>query len=280
MSLFKRQRDVLVCVDSDGCVMDTMNCKHFYCFGPCMVDEWELGEWRDEILSRWNDINLYEVTRGINRFKGLAMALGEIDERYTHIAGIDAFKEWCRTTHALSMAALSEAIEASEAGEGRDCMIKALSWSRAVNESIDKLPDDVKIPFDGAKAGLEKAHTLADVAVVSSANREAVLEEWERFDLLASTDVTLTQDMGSKAFCIGEMLKHGYDRERTLMVGDAIGDMQAAENNGVCFFPILPGRERESWQELCDVALGKLIDGSYIGEYQEKKKAEFMANFK
>jgi hypothetical protein len=37
---FERKHDFLVCVDSDGCVMDTMNCKHFHCFGPCMVAEW------------------------------------------------------------------------------------------------------------------------------------------------------------------------------------------------------------------------------------------------
>ena len=37
---FVRKHDYLVCVDSDGCVMDTMNCKHFNCFGPCMVTEW------------------------------------------------------------------------------------------------------------------------------------------------------------------------------------------------------------------------------------------------
>lgn len=48
---FERKHDYLVCVDSDGCVMDTMNCKHFHCFGPCMVTEWGLEEWKDEILN-------------------------------------------------------------------------------------------------------------------------------------------------------------------------------------------------------------------------------------
>ena len=280
LSEYKKSRDYLVCVDSDGCAMDTMNCKHIYCFGPCMVDEWDLGEWREEILVRWNEINLYQVTRGINRFKGLLMALFEINEKYTRIPGIEAFSEWCRTTHALSMPALSETISTMEPGEGRDCLSKALSWSRAVNESINTLADDVKIPFDGAKDGLAAAHALADVAVVSSANREAVVEEWEKFELLCHTDITLTQDVGSKAYCISEMLKLGYDKEKVLMVGDAIGDMDAAKANGVYYFPILIGREKESWDELAKVALAKLIDGTYGGEYQDRKIAEFMANFK
>lgn len=69
--------------------MDTMNIKHIRCFGPCMVQEWGLEQWEEAILNRWNDINLFTATRGINRFKGLAMALGEIHAQYTPIDGIE-----------------------------------------------------------------------------------------------------------------------------------------------------------------------------------------------
>ena len=99
---FVRKHDYLVCVDSDGCVMDTMNCKHFHCFGPCMVTEWGLDAWKKEIFARWNEINLFSMTRGINRFKGLAMALGEIHEKYTPITGIAALQHWAATAPALS----------------------------------------------------------------------------------------------------------------------------------------------------------------------------------
>ena len=36
---FNRKKRFAVCVDSDGCAMDTMNIKHIRCFGPCMVEE-------------------------------------------------------------------------------------------------------------------------------------------------------------------------------------------------------------------------------------------------
>ena len=245
-----------------------------------MVKEWGLQAWSEEILKRWNEINLYQVTRGINRFKGLGMALSEINEKYTRIPGIDAFVEWCRTTRALSMPALSEAIAASPEGEGKVCLSKALAWSRAVNESMDYIPEDVKIPFKGAKEGLLAAHSAADVAIVSSANREAVVEEWEKFGLLPHTDIMLTQDIGSKAYCIGEMLKFGYKNTSVLMVGDAMGDLDAARENGVYFFPILPGKEAESWQELVSDGLSRLLDGTYGIEYQQKKISEFIENFK
>lgn len=277
---FVKKREYLVCVDSDGCAMDTMSCKHIYCFGPCMVNEWELGEWREAILERWNDINLFEKTRGINRFLGLAMALSEIDKKYCKIPGLDTFVNWCNTTKALSMGALSEAIKTCNDSDGKVCLEKALAWSRAVNSAINLLSDELKIPFDGAREGLESCHKMADLAIVSSANREAVEEEWEKFELLPHTDIVLTQDIGSKAFCIEQMLGFGYAKSDTLMVGDAIGDMEAAEKNGVLFFPILTGHEKESWRELADVALKKLVMGEYHGEYQRKKIEEFINNFK
>ena len=72
---FKRGSDYLICIDSDGCAMDTMDIKHYRCFGPCMVAEWGLEKWQDALLARWNDINLYTGTRGINRYKALGNAI-------------------------------------------------------------------------------------------------------------------------------------------------------------------------------------------------------------
>ncbi len=272
---YKKQKDYLICVDSDGCAMDTMDIKHIRCFGPCMVDEWGLHAWRDEILTRWNEINLYTVTRGINRFKGLAMALLEINEKYTEIEGVDALKSWADNSPELSNNALKAEIEKCP---GEQIFKKALSWSIAVNASINDLPDDEKLPFPLAREALEFAHARADVAIVSSANLDAVLEEWEKYGLLEHTDIVLAQNAGSKAFCIGELLKAGYSRENVLMCGDAPGDADAAEKNGVFYFPILVRRERESWQEFMDEGFERLLSGEFAGEYQERKIKEFYKN--
>ena len=274
---FVRKHDYLVCVDSDGCVMDTMNCKHFHCFGPCMVTEWGLEEWKEEILDRWNVINLFSMTRGINRFKGLAMALGEINEKYKPITGIAALQHWADTAPALSNDAVAKA--AAEAGDADAKLVfqKALSWSKAVNAAIVELDEALKVPYDGAKEGLAAAHTFADVAMVSSANRDAVEEEWGKFGLLEHTDIVLAQDIGSKAACIKEMLKFGYDLDKVVMVGDAPGDCDAAEKNGVHYYPILVNHEKESWDEAIAVAFSNLQSGAYA-EYGAQKKQDFLHN--
>ena len=274
---FVRKHEHLVCVDSDGCVMDTMNCKHFNCFGPCMVTEWGLEEWKEEILDRWNVINLFSMTRGINRFKGLAMALKEIDGKYTKITGVDALVHWADTAPALSNDGVAKAAAEATGPDAKLVLQKALSWSKAVNASIVNLPEELKVPYNGAKEGLAAAHEFADVAMVSSANRDAVEEEWGKFGLLEHTDIVLAQDIGSKAACIAEMLKFGYDVNKVVMVGDAPGDCDAAEKNGVHYYPILVNHEKESWDEAIAVAFGKLQSGEYA-EYGAQKKQEFLRN--
>ena len=274
---FERKHDYLVCVDSDGCVMDTMNCKHFNCFGPCMVTEWGLEEWKDEILDRWNVINLFSMTRGINRFKGLAMALGEIDQKYKPITGIAALQHWADTAPALSNDGVAKAAAEATDADAKLVFEKALSWSKAVNASIIELPEELKVPYDGAKEGLAAAHQFADVAMVSSANRDAVEEEWGKFGLLEHTDIVLAQDIGSKAACIAAMLKFGYDLDKVVMVGDAPGDCDAAEKNHVHYYPILVNHEKESWDEAIAVAFGKLQAGEYA-EYGAEMKKKFLAN--
>lgn len=274
---FERKHDYLVCVDSDGCVMDTMNCKHFHCFGPCMVDEWGLEEWKEEILERWNVINLFSMTRGINRFKGLAMALEEIDQKYTPITGIAALRHWADTAPALSNDGVAKAAAEATDPDAKLVLEKALRWSKAVNASIVKLPEELKVPYAGAKEGLAAAHEFADVAMVSSANRDAVEEEWGKFGLLEHTDIVLAQDVGSKAACIAKMLEFGYDKAKVLMVGDAPGDCDAAEKNGVWYYPILVNHEKASWEEAVAVAYGKLRAGEYA-PYGREKKEEFLHN--
>lgn len=270
---FARTKDWLICVDSDGCAMDTMDIKHTRCFGPCLVEEWGLQQWADPILRRWNQINLYTMTRGVNRFKGLTMMLEEIDDTFCSIQGVEELSGWIARAPELSNRALEQAAASAKG----PCLAKALSWSRKVNAAIDALPESEKKPFEGAARGLAAAHALADVAVVSSANREAVEEEWARCDLLDQVDVVCCQDTGSKADCIAALLEKGYAPDHVVMVGDAPGDKAAAQKNGVWFYPILVRHEAESWHELAQTALPCLQKGDFAS-YTARKAVQFAGN--
>ncbi len=281
---FKRSSDYLICIDSDGCAMDTMDIKHYRCFGPCMVAEWNLAQRQDALLARWNDINLYTRTRGINRYKALGIILQEIDRGYRPIPGLYALENWIATTGELSNKSLKDAIAAAEAANNSaesvstEAMKKALNWSIHVNEDIAALSADEKKAFPGVKEALASLKGRADLVVVSSANLQAVMDEWKKEGILKYMNLVLTQNDGSKAFCIQELLKKGYDENHVLMVGDAPGDYDAAAKNNVCFFPILVRKEEQSWIKLREKAAARFFSGSYQGEYEKAQIESFWDN--
>lgn len=274
LSEFNRTKEFLICIDSDGCVMDTMNSKHIYCFGPCLLTVWDLDSCRDQVLKRWNEINLYTMTRGINRFKGLAILLSEADQYGKHIPGIREFCQWTESAKELS----NDGVEAEWRRTGLPIFQQALDWSKEVNRRIASLPEEKKKTFPRVSQGLEAASRLGDVAVVSSANRPAVVAEWEKQGLLAFTSVILAQEDGSKNTAISTLLGTGYDKEKCLMVGDSPGDCQAALDNGIFYYPILAGQESASWEQLVKEAFPRLKDGTYQGRYQENVIDTFMKN--
>lgn len=272
---FKKSKNFLVCVDSDGCAMDTMEVKHRKCFGPKIVEVWKLQAIEERFLETWNDINLYSKTRGINRFKGLVKIFEVLTAEGIKMPEYDSIKKWTETTLELSNPALEKAIENTKDKQ----LIKALEWSNAVNKAISELHNENK-PFPYVKEGLEIISRMADVAIVSSANSGAVADEWTRHKLTASVKVMLGQEAGTKAACIARLKEKNFTNDKVLMVGDAPGDLDSALKNGVLYYPILVGKEEFSWKRLATEALSKLIDGSYKGEYQEKLIDEFNSSLK
>lgn len=48
----RKAEQKIVCIDSDGTALDTMNSKHIRCFGPCFVEAFGLQAHREELLRR------------------------------------------------------------------------------------------------------------------------------------------------------------------------------------------------------------------------------------
>lgn len=256
---YQKRKQFLVCVDSDGCAMDTMDIKHKKCFGPCLIEVWNLQQWEEEILDRWYEINLYSELRGINRFKGLAIALKEINEKYIVIEALESFLNWVEETKELSNESLMEQISKNKTV----CLEKALQWSDSLNKKIKDLLPQEKPPFKNVKEVLKRVHQYADIAIVSSANYEAVREEWSENGLLDHIDLLLSQNIGSKSHCIHELLGKGYDTNQVIMIGDAPGDEKAAEENQVLFYPILVKQEAESWNVFSEHVFDKFLQQDF-----------------
>ena len=264
----------IVCVDSDGTAIDSMDVKHIKCFGPCFVEVFGLWEHREEWLKRWNEINLYEKTRGMNRFLTLVMILKEVEEKYGKIEGAQTLYDWTERTASLSETALKETIAAGGGG----LLPKTLEWSQNTNREIAKLTFEEKKPFLGVREFFEYAKAKADIAVVSSANLRAIAEEWEYFGLDKFPDTVMAQDVGPKEKCLEKLISDGYAPENILMVGDAYPDYNAAKQTGVWFYPIRTRHEEESWRELKESYFDIFLSDRYAG-VQKDLNHKFESNF-
>lgn len=267
------RRDFLICVDSDGCVMDTMESKHTRCFGPCMIREWRLEKIKDAVLEQWNQINLHGKNRGINRFQGLLMVLTYVDQHYFSIEGLKILKQWVQKSSELSDTALERELENRESYILR----KTLSWSKQVNKMIEKMSKKERRPFYEAQAALKEAYEKADIVVVTAGNQQALADEWRQHHLLQYVDGLWCQTAGTQAEGIRKMIELGYQKDHILMIGDSVGDYEAAKSQGVFFYPIVENSEEESWSKWRSESFERFLSGTYQGAYQEKVLEAFFA---
>ncbi len=258
MENYQKTSEYLICIDSDGCVMDTMDLKHKHCFGPKVVDVFNLSEHEGLVLRLWNEINLYSKTRGINRFKGLLALFDALVVYDIIIDDIEILRNFVDNAIALGNPALEAELLVNDA----EILKKALEWSLATNECIDSLKKGDDIFFEAVES-LIYASNKADIAVVSAANSSALFEEWDRLDVSQYPKIICGQEMGSKSKIISELLTKGYDKSKVLMIGDALGDLDAAKSNDVLFYPIVVRDENSSWEEFRNKVLDAFLDGNY-----------------
>ena len=276
---FQKHHDFFIGVDSDGCAFDTMEIKHKECFIPNAINHWDLQPVSRFAREVAEFINLYSVHRGCNRFIGQVLLFDLLPEhpgaaqRGYRSPDVDSLRRWVKEETRLGNPALHAAVN-----ETADPVLKtALEWSTAVNASVARIVRNVP-PYPFVRESLEMAADRADVMVVSSTPHEALQREWQEHDIAKYTSMVCGQEQGSKA----EHLKYGagegkYDPAKVLMIGDAPGDMRAAQSNGFLYYPINPGDEAASWQRFHDEAAGKFFDGTFAGDYQQQVIDEFLA---
>ena len=275
---FVKSHDFFVGIDSDGCAFDTMEVKHKECFIPNIVKVFGLAAISKYVREVAEFLNLYSHWRGINRFPGLTMTLDlladrpEVERRGFRLPELAGLRRWIERETKLANPALKAEVEAT----GDPDLALALDWSEAVNRSIREVVRHVP-PFPFVRESLEAMAGEADVMVVSATPGEALDREWAEHDLKRHVALIAGQELGSKKEHLALAASGRYDRSKTLMVGDALGDLKAAEANGLLFYPIDPGQEDASWQRFHDEALPRFFAGTYAGAYMDEQVARFEA---
>lgn len=273
---FHKTRDFLIGIDSDGCAFDTMEIKHKECFIPNTIKYFGLQSVSKYGREAAEFVNLYSKWRGINRFPALTMTLDLLEERPevkargTKIPRMQGLRDWIERETRLGNPALKKEVEKT----GNEDLKVALEWSIAVNDTVEDMVYGVA-PFPYVKQSLEKLAPVGEIIVCSATPNAALKNEWEEHDIARYAQAICGQEAGTKKQTLGQAKKFGYTDHKTLMIGDAPGDMQAAQAVGALFYPINPGREEASWERFYKEACDKFLNGEYAGDYEKQLIAEF-----
>jgi len=278
-------KDFFVGIDSDGCAFDTMGIKQRECFCPWLIGYFGLQPVALAARQCKEFADLFSKTRGANRHKTTMRIISEllpshpmVKARNFQVPHYPHYFAWVDDAESLlSNEGLKQAIDSATNPEAKKELELALAWSLRVNEAVTDIVKDMP-PFQYVRQSLKKVSAKADVVVVSATPCEALQREWREHDIAKYARIIAGQEMGKKAEHLDYAAKGKYSKDRILMVGDAPGDMKAARANDALFYPIIPGKEEDSWKRFCDEAFDKFISGKYAGEYEAKVIAEFDAS--
>jgi phosphoglycolate phosphatase-like HAD superfamily hydrolase len=272
----KPSREFLIGIDSDGCVFDSMEVKQKEFFIPNALKYFDLFEISKILQETWEFVNLYSIYRGGNRFTSIIKVFELLNERKEirdkgfKLADLSSLKEWGRTETKLSNANLRKYFESNYDSD----LERVVSWTEAVNKDISEKLRNIP-PFPHAIQAIKKISVFADLIIVSQTPLEALEREWEEHDMKKYVKVIAGQEHGTKTEHLALAGKGKYPDNKIIMIGDAKGDLDAARKNGILFYPIIQGKEDESWERFINEGLGKFSRGEYEGNYENKLLMEF-----
>ena len=257
-------------IDSDGTAFNSMIPKHKDAFIPATIKVWNLQQYSDTVSEIAERINLYSKHRGINRFPGQLMLFEELEKLGIDVGDFSAFRSYVEKSANYSNASLKEYMT-----ENPDVFLEqVLQWSTLCDELFFEAANGMP-QFKGVKEALAEVSKIADVVVVSSASAKGLVEDWTAGGIAEYTHKIMGQENGTKKQQLKIAVADKYSNGCVLMIGDAIGDYEAAKSVDALFYPIMPGKEEESWKSFLEFGCKKFFDGTFAGEYQESLLDEF-----
>lgn len=272
----KPENEFFIGFDSDGCVFDTMEIKQKECFCPNVIKYYGLQNVSKYARETWEFVNLYSKTRGINRFLAVIEAIKllgerpEVKARGTEMPDITPLIKWTETESKLGNPTLAEFVKTAD----NKTMDMIYEWSLEVNRTVEGMVFGIS-PFPFVTDTLKKIQGKADALVVSQTPLEALEREWKENNIDSFVRVIAGQEYGTKTEHLALAAKGKYDDDKILMIGDAPGDLKAAQKNDIMFYPINPGHEEESWERFYNEALDKFFEGTYAGDYEKQLIEQF-----
>ena len=278
LARLRPEHTTFVGIDSDGCVFDTMGVKQRDHFHPLICRFWNLEVLEPQVRAAAEFVNLTSKNRGRNRFTNLLVTFellhqwDEVRNSGTPLPKLEALRAYCNSGLPLGNPSLIAETKRTNDPE----LQRLLSWSLAVNDSIDNHMRPVD-PFPWALTSLKLIAANSDAIVVSQTPEQALMREWNHHNITHLVKAIAGQEIGTKAFHLTQASNGRYDSDRVLMIGDAPGDLTAANEANTLFYPISPGREDASWRRFHDESYSRFLNGTFDSTYSATLNHEFLA---
>ena len=282
---FKRTKDFLVAIDTDGCVTDNMSGKQMLIFHPQFMEFyqlWGIESYYREVAEYYN---LFSVDRGCNRFIAIQLILTALKnrkdvqiilkEKHLKLPAIEPLNRYINYTKKNKLGLGNPTLEEFLNHNPLDLAIyKLLGWSEAVNRTFPHISANIP-PFYHVEECLELMAQHADILIVSKTPYTDLANYWKVQGIDKYVQMIAGQEMGSKGHHIEIAKKAGkYKDDQVMMIGDGGGDLKAVKANNGLFYPTPPGKEKEGWEKFSE-AFQKFIKREYKGEYEDKLLGQF-----
>jgi len=277
---FKRTKDFLVAIDTDGCVTDNMNGKQMLIFHPQFMEFYQLWEIESYFREVAEYYNLFSVDRGCNRFIAIQLTLTALKnrkdvqqvlgEKCMELPDIEPLNRYINYTKENKLGLGNPTLEEFLNQNSLDLSLyKLLGWSEAVNRMFPHISARIP-PFDKVKECLKLMAQHADILIVSKTPYTDLANYWETQGIAQYVQIISGQEMGSKGHHIEVAKKAGqYEDDQVMMIGDGGGDLKAVKENNGLFYPTPPGQEQEAWNNFPE-AFQRFIKSEYKEEFEDK----------
>jgi hypothetical protein len=230
-------------IASEGALFDPAPAE-MGCFLPAFA-EFFGGRIDEGVLAEvWRFVRLESRFRGGNRYRCLDEALRLLERRPEAASQRSRLSSSSYALEAWLASELEprrEGLAAATKNGRRPALARVFAWSEAVDAAIGSLPSAQAYP--GARSALPLLAQGSELrlAPAPSPSGRAPLRR-----------------LGVHFSCHGYPLSEG---PRILVVGDTMSALEAARRERLSFFPIVPGREDESWTALAGTGFSRFLQG-------------------
>ncbi len=271
------KKPYLAALDSDGSVFPNMPLK-YEAMRDSLIENFGWQQIAPTVEEVVRFFNLQSRWRGSHRLLALLQIVDalrahpDVQRERVTIPRLEALRQYVAEGRPLSHAGLEVALAERNDPELR----RVLEWSKDLSERLARLPPVRPVPE--VLTALSRLATEAVWVVVSQAPEEQLRREWSSAGLAGFVDRIQGAEFGPKDGQIRHAIAEwGITPDKTLVIGDSVGDLEAARVVGAAFYPILPDREAESWRLLLTEVWPAFREGRYRGAMEEEMAQQLLA---